>query len=133
MKTPARADLTARRYQPFILIVDAVGQDWTGADLKLQVRATQSAPGAALIDLSVAAAGSEGLSISVATTLGIPTTTLTIQIDEATLTATTPYPGNGLEPNTPVSLRYDLVVTPSGGIKQRWLEGAFIIVEGVTR
>lgn len=127
--TPAQAQLTALRYQPFIYAIDIVGFDWSAATLALQVRSDRAAPGTALVDLSRATAGTQGLSTTVATTGGVPTTTLTIQIDQTTIDA---LPGFPDDPNALVQLRYDLVVTPAGGVKQRWLEGVFAISEGVT-
>lgn len=130
--TPGQKDLTVYRNQPNIISFDVPDLDWSAAVFAMQVRVTRGLMGTAPLDLAIATAGTQGISRTVATVDGITTTTVTIQIDEDALDDVAPYPANGLEPNTPVQLRYDITVTPSGTPKFRLLEGAFIIIEGVT-
>jgi hypothetical protein len=130
--TPGQKDLIVYRNQPNLIAFDVIGLDWSAAVFAMQVRSTRGLTNTALLDLVIATAGTQGISRTVATTDGVPTTTVTIQIDETALDAVAPYPANGLAPNTPVELRYDIAVTPSGSAKRRLVEGAFTIVEGVT-
>lgn len=126
MIVPARLDLTANRHTPFVYEIIFEDVNFTGATLDMHVRLYPDAPGSALIDLSPAAAGSQGLSLSYSN----PDTTVTIQIDEATIEALDVY--SSLEPEEDAELWYDLQITPSGGTKQVYLRGYFTIRAGVT-
>jgi hypothetical protein len=130
--TPGRMDLVVYRNAPRKITIEYPGIDWTGAVLAQQIRSYRGQPGSALITLGMAAAGTQGISLAVVTTLGVPTTTITLQYDEATIDALLPHATNGQEPNTDVLLKHDIIVTPSGGMKARWFEGDFTISEGVT-
>jgi len=131
---PGTRDLVAQRFTPFIHAIDFIGYDFTGATFKMEVRQYRDQAGAALISLIGASAGSEGISVSVATDDdGIPTSTVTIQIDEATLEAVLPYPDSGVKAGSDVALVWDIHITPSGGTKTRWLQGAFILAAGATQ
>lgn len=122
--TPARDDVRAYRWATFAEPFPIVGIDLTGATAAMQVRAYPDAPGAALATATVA--------IGVTTDDGVTTSTLTATIAEATIEALLPFPANGTEPGAELRLAYDIVVTTSALGKRRWIEGAFIIVPGVT-
>lgn len=130
--TPGTVPITVYRNTPFADSVRFVGLDFTGATFAMQVRLQKAAEGDPLIDLAGATAGSEGLSVIVAEEDGVDVSTVTIQIDEATIDACLPWPANGQKAGTDVELFYDLVITGGGLPKTRWIEGAFIIREGVT-
>lgn len=129
---PGRLNLRVPRWTPFVYEIAFVGLDFTGASMKLDVRTYRDATGSALISLSNASAGSQGLSVAVATSGGVTTSTVTINISEATIEGVLPFPANGQEPGSDVYLKYDLHVT-SESLKRRWLEGDFIILAGVTQ
>lgn len=132
--TAGHLDLRAERWTPFIYDIDFEGFDFTGGSFKVQVRQNRDDSGSALIDLAGATAGSQGVSASKVTVDGITTTTLRIQIDEATIEGVLPASSNGRPADDrDVPLVWDLHVTPSGGIKTRWVEGSFTIVAGVTQ
>lgn len=132
--TPGRMDIRANRWTPLIFAFEMPGYDFSAAAFAQHVRLRRDTPGAALITLANAAAGTQGLSATVAfDDDGIPTTTVTIRIDEATIEALLPFPANGLPADEPdVSLVHDIHITPNGGIKARWVEGAFTIFAGAT-
>lgn len=97
----------------------------TGATCQMQVRQLPDATGIPLIDLTNAAAGSQG--ISLATVSG--QTTMTIQINEAAIEGLP----SAAEVGTDLVLYYDLQITPSGGTKGVWLRGTFTVRAGVTQ
>lgn len=138
-----RIDLTAYKRVPFIDPDGATfvffGMNWAGADCLMHIRQNPGDIGTPLISLPTAAAGSQGISISVVPdysyvdpkTKDIVTgqaSKVLIQIDEATLEALalgSPY-------DCPLELHYDLHVTPTGSPKQLPVHGKFKILPGVT-
>jgi hypothetical protein len=104
------------------------GYNFTGATLLMQIRHLPGDTGTPVISLSGASAGTQGLSITVLTVDDVTSTHLTIQIDEGTMEAL-PLAAPA---SAPLELYYDLHITPSGGVKQVWLEGAFIVKPGVS-
>lgn len=111
-----------------------VGPNWASAAYRMQIRQRPGDTGAALITLTTAAAGSQGISASYVAEYALPdgteapATKVLIQIDEATLESLqmgTPY-------DQPVELFYDLHITPSGGTKINYCGGKFTIAPGVT-
>ena len=113
---------------PFVESIAFTGLDFTGATFLMHFRNQPGDTGTPVISLANAVAGSQGLSVAVATSGGVPTSTLTIRIDEATM--------EGLPFAAPTSeyliLHYDLHITPSGGTKRVWLRGLFYVDPGVT-
>ncbi len=132
MIEPTTHNLRVQRNAPALITVDLVGYDFTGGTFAMQVRAYRGASGSALISLTNQTAGTQGISVAVVTTGGVPTSTLTIQIDESTIDALLPASTNGQKAGTDVELVYDLVLTGGGFAKSRWLEGTFTIHEGAT-
>ena len=130
MITPGRLDLTAQRWTPFVYLIDFEGFDFTGATMAAEVRLRGDAPGSAIIALGNAASNAQGLSVSVATTGGIPTSTVQIRINETTLEAVLLNAGKA---GADVVLAWDIHITGGGLPKTRWLEGAFTIRPGVTQ
>lgn len=130
--TPGKLDLRAYRWTPFIFTMDFEGQDFTGASFASEIRMYRDANGSALATLDDAAEGDQGISFTVATVDDVPTSTVTMQIDETTLEALLPFPANGRPSDDPdVPLVWDLHITLDG-LKRRWLEGKFTIVAGST-
>lgn len=120
-----RLDLEPNRFTPFVYDIEFTSVDFTGATMQAQVRLLPDTPGDPLVDLVAAAPGSEGVSFAVAD----GTTTVTLQIDEATMEALPAAEETGDE----VELWWDLQITPSGGVKNVWLRGTFTIIPGVTQ
>jgi len=130
--TPGALDIVVYRNTPFLDSIRFVGLDFTGGTFALQVRLLPGTAGSALIGLTNQTAGTQGLSVAVTTESGVSVSTLTIQIDEATIDTLLPASTNGQKAGTDVVLFYDLIITGGGVPKTRWLEGRFTIAEGVT-
>jgi hypothetical protein len=126
MISPGPLPLVAQRHVPFVYEIECEF-DLTGATLDMHIRLLPDTPGAALVDLSPAAAGLEGLSMVHAAGYS----TITIQIDEATMEDEDKIPPAN-EPGEDVVLYYDLHVTPSGGVKAVYFAGTFTVEPGVT-
>lgn len=129
---PVPEDLRAYRWQPFLEPFPIEGIDLTGAVPKMEVRPYRDAPGPALISLAPAAAGTQGLSITVETINGMPKSTIWVCIDELTIEQLLPFPASSVEPGADVPLVYDIHLTVTALGKRRWFEGAFTIVPGAT-
>lgn len=130
--TPGTLNLTAYRNVPYLEAIRFVGFDFAGGTFALQVRLLPGTAGSALIGLTNATAGTQGLSVAVTEEGGLDVSTLTIQIDEATIDSLLPASTNGQKAGTDVALFYDIIITGGGLGKTRWLEGSFTIAEGVT-
>lgn len=130
MITPGHLDLTVQRWTPFVYQVDFEGSDFTGATMAMQARLYRDAPGAPLINLINAAVNAEGLSVSVSTVEGLPTSTVQIRINETTAEGLLLNAG---APGDDVTLVYDLHITGGGLPKTRWVEGDLIIRAGATQ
>lgn len=128
MISPGVYPWTVFRWQPAKLQIDFVGQDFTSAAFKAEVRAFLDAPDPAMISLANAASPGEGISVSVATVDGLPTSTVEIRINETTI--------EGLPFTNPRGTDFEAVwdlVIGSGSAKARWLEGKFIVHGGSTQ
>ncbi len=130
MITPGRLDLTVQRWTPFVYQIDFQGLDFTGAAMAMQVRLYRDAPGPPLLALANAAANAEGLSASVKTTDGVPTSTVQIRINETTAEALLLNAG---KPGDDIRVVHDLHITGGGFPKTRWIEGGLIIRAGATQ
>lgn len=121
--------LTANRWSPFVYAIDFVGYDFSAATFSAQVRNFRDAAGDPLVNLANAASNAEGVSVSVATTDGVPTSTVQLRINETTL--------EGLRFSSPrggdLMLQWALHITSSGLGKVRWLEGDFILKAGAAQ
>ena len=118
----------ADKRTPFVEAIAFQGLDFTGAAFLMHFRNQPGDTGTPVISLANATAGTQGLSVAVATSGGVPTSTLTIRIDEATMEAL-PFASPTSEY---LILHYDLHITPSGGTKRVWLRGLFYVDPGVT-
>ena len=131
MTTAARLTLSADRWTPFVRTMAFEGDDLTGADFRMQVRLYPNAPGEPEVDLlTVSTLAAEGIKLVGVTGTGdAAVSTISIRINETTIEGL-PFPG---EPGTDTTLSWDLIVTPAGGLKERWLFGDFIVQAGVTQ
>lgn len=138
---PAYAPLPAYKRVPFLDLDGCtwafVGEDWTGAAFAMHIRNNPGDTGSAIITLTGATAGTQGISVTYdedyiyvddGVEIEAPASLVLCQIDEATL--------EGLSLPTPtdeaLTLHYDLHVTPSGGAKRIVAYGEFVINPGVT-
>ena len=112
-------------HAPYLHTLTFEGQTWSTPFFQLQVRASPGATGTAIIDLSNATIGNEGIGYAV----DGADTVLYIQIDKATLEALDP---SGAEPGAANELVYDLVVIPVGAPSELLAAGYFDIFDGVT-
>lgn len=129
MITPGTLDLVAYRWTPYVYTIDFEGVDFSAATMLSHVRLRRDAPGSPIISLANASPSSEGLSVSVVTTGGVPTSTIQIRINETTLEGILLNAG---VPGEDVVLSWDIHITGGGYPKSRFLEGRFVIKPGVT-
>jgi hypothetical protein len=151
MIAPGRYDLKADRWVACIRTFNFVGLDLTGAVFLANVRLKPDASGAPLVLLNNAAAGAEGIRfVGVWTqtiqqhidagrihavpphfelTDTVPLSTVEMRINETTMEGL-PW---GPERGDDAALAWDLHVTPTGGIKDKYLGGDFIVRAGVTQ
>lgn len=131
---PGQVVWRAKRWEPFDDSITIEGVDLSSiTTATMQVRAYRDAPGAALIDLSLVAPPAQGLSISVSTTEGVPTSVIRVLINETTIETLLPFPANGVEPGADVNLAGGIILAGTGFKKTRWFEGPFIIVPGANQ
>lgn len=113
-------ELRAGRHEAFALTLNLSG-NFTGAALVGHIRLYPDAPGDPLVAFTVSAFGAFAAGV----------TPVTISLTEAQLEDPTKIPaapaGEG-----EVTLVYDLLLTPSGGSRERLFGGTFIVVGGST-
>ena len=152
MLQPAGLDIRADRWVACIRTMAFVDFDFTDAEFSAQVRAVPDVSGTPLVDLAtVGSAASEGVRLIYA---GSATVTahmaagrlpevppgmegstvvtvsqLGIRINETTMEGL-PFPG---EYGDDKLLYWDLHITPSGGIKDKYAGGQFVVRAGVTQ
>lgn len=132
MKIAARLpDLQVYRSVPFILTMAFEGVDLTGAVFKSQVRLYDGAPGSPLIDLAtVMSSTAQGIYLQgVEEVEGIDVSTVVMRINQTTL-AGLPVAS---EADKPLVLAWDMLVTPSGGVAERWVYADFVALPGATQ
>lgn len=160
MITPGRYDIGADRWVACIRTFAFVGLDFTGATFSAQVRLTPDATGSPLVSLAtVGGISTEGVSLLYGGTAtitahiaagrlhaipsgtnpltGLPyaagdTVALSqvgFRINETTMEGL-PFPG---ERGDDAVLAWDMHITPSGGIKDKYMGGIFTVRAGVTQ
>jgi len=155
MEQPARRALHADRWVALIRKLAFVDFNFTGATFAMQVRQTYDAPGAALITLgTVGGMGSEGVWLDYAGTdtvlnhlaagrlrevppgltesTSVAVSVVGIRINKSTMgnPANIPFPAQRGEDLT---LAWDLLITPSGGVQDKYIGGHFIVRGGATQ
>lgn len=152
MMQPGRYDIGADRWVACIRTFTFVGVDFSaGFLISAQVRLTPDAPGSPLINLNaVSTLSSEGVSLGYAGSATVTAhiaagrlsavpagmvasdtvalSVLNMRINETTMESL-PLPA---ERGGNVVLAWDMHITPSGGIKDKYMGGDFIIRSGVT-
>jgi hypothetical protein len=144
-------NLVAHRWVPFRHSLSVVGISMLDPVYAMQVRTTPDAAGPPILSLTTALSPAQGVSteyvgsdtianhIAAGRLDAVPegytadqTVTLSvveIRIDEATMEAF-PFPA---ERGDDLVLAWDLHVTLGAGIKEKWLEGQFIVHAGATQ
>lgn len=130
----ATLPLVAGRWVPFVYDIDIVGINLTGATFAAQVHDTlDRTAGTPRATLTTQTTDIEGVRLTgVATTDGVPTSTVRIRINEATMEAmdvANDAAANGTDGNA----FWDMHITPSGGDKFLAFAGTFTIKAGVTQ
>ena len=152
MIQPGRLDLAADRWVACIRTLPIVNADLTGAAFSLQVRLAPDTPGSALISLgNAASAAAEGVRVVEAATVtvashiaagrlnevpngyalidSVAVTVLGLRINESTMEGLPPAAETGMD----LDCAWDLHITPSGSIKDKYAGGKFTIRAGVTQ
>jgi hypothetical protein len=152
MLRPAIVDIAAPRWTAFLTTIRILGFNFTGATFGLQVRLYYDAPGTPLVDLTtVTLSTAEGVRLDYGGTatvdahiaagrlndipdgmVGTDTLVLSllgVRINETTMEGL-PFPD---ERGNNIDLVWDLHITPSGGIKQKYIGGKFIVEPGATQ
>lgn len=154
MQSPVTQDLYADRRVVFTRTLTLLGHDFTGATLAMEIRAMFDAAGAALIVLAGGvAAGAEGVRLIYGGTATItahiaagrlsevPSGFVTgdnvalseigIRINETSMedVAKIPFPP---ERGDNTVLAWDLHIAPTGGVKDVYARGSFIVRPGAT-
>lgn len=155
MNSPGRYDIGADRWVACIRNLSFVGVDFTGATFIAQVRLTPDAPGAALVDLStVLTSSAEGVRLvyggtdtvanhiaaermtgAMAEAAGlepadaVALSQVGLRINETTMEGL-PFPD---ERGDDLALAWDMHITPSGGVKDKWIGGTFTVRAGATQ
>ncbi|WP_309091715.1 hypothetical protein [Phenylobacterium sp.] len=130
MITPARVDLVAQRWTPFVDQTDFAGFDFSAATFAMHVRVIPDAQGAPLVNLANAASNAQGISASVIEVDGETVSTVQIRINETTIEGLLL---NAAGAGKDVILYYDLHITGGGLEKTRMMEGKFTIKPGATQ
>jgi hypothetical protein len=125
--TPAVVDLFAfRGGGPLVDTTEFAAFDYSGATFVLEIRDWADKPGSPIIALTNAAPNAQGVSVTVATTGGIPTSTVQIRINETTIEGL-PF---GNPRGTDWRGVYALDITGGGHAKTRRMRGKFTVVAG---
>lgn len=127
--------LAADRWTPFGCTLRFTGLDLTGAQFLMQVREFPDQTGIPLISLgTVLLSTAQGIRlISVDDSGPVPVSLVGIHISETTIEGVLP-PGTSAQPiGSDIRLYWDMHITRPAGLKQRYLEGPFIIRAGVTQ
>lgn len=126
--------LEAGRWVPFVYDIDIVGIDLTDATFAAQVHDTKDrTAGTPRASLTTPVTDVEGVRlVSVVTTDGVPTSSIRIRINEATMEAMDVANDAGALGDNG-SIFWDMHITPSGGTKFLAFEGKFTVKAGVTQ
>ena len=125
--TPFNVNLFPHRWTPYTFTIEIRGVDFSAAQFRIQVRPYPDAE-TPLLELGNDAPGSQGISCSVVTVGGAPSSIIVIQIDEATIEGL-PFPTpRGSDPR----FSWDMLIWGAGIPKRRWFQGAFIVRAGST-
>lgn len=132
--TPGTLNLRLDRGKAVLRTFTIKGLDLTSATFRASVRAYPDAAGSALISLPKVTNTDDGMKfVSVETVDGLPVSTVQMQIAAATMGAVIPAAGKYGTPGNPVVSwlgNWDLDITPTGGIEEVYVRGAFQ-VDGV--
>lgn len=136
-------NLEADKRVPFIdedgATIVFVGENFAGGTYLMHIRNNPGDTGSPILSLAGASAGTQGISVTYddeyvyVDETGVeqtgPASLVLVQIDEATIEGLS----LGTPADKPVTLHYDLHITPSGAPKRVVSRGKFIIDPGVTQ
>lgn len=137
MAAPPQIPLLAPKRVPFDDKVPDFRGDYTGATPLMEIRPEPGGDGDPLVSLGPSVSGGEGIAITYDAdydfvhngTTYTGASLIRIIVNETTLEGL----AYGADPADPVTLYYDLHLTPSGGKKFIAFSGTFTIDPGVTR
>lgn len=131
MPETGRRDLVVRPNAPWVHTIDYEGFDFTGATFSAQFRDRKNG-GNLRADLgTVASVGTEGITLTgVTETDGIPTSHLSMRLNEATTEGWITSPSVESEAGEDGTIYWQLQITPSGGVKFNALEGEVTVKAG---
>lgn len=156
MEQPAKIDLHADHFVACIRTIAFLGYDFTGATFKLQVRQLPDTSGTPLADLAtVTLSTAEGVRLiyggtdtinnhitagrlkaipdGYTGTQSVALSQLGIRINETTMDAMPlPQAPDGDLGDDQI-FYWDLLITPSGGVKDKFAGGKFVVRAGVTQ
>ena len=147
MRNPIRWDIFGDRKVVLNETIPLVGQDFTGATFLCEVRLTPDAGGAALITpiISLTYGGTDTVANHVSAgrlsediydidrvkgvkyqaTDSISLSLINVHVDNSNMVS--PYVPNAAETGDDVTLAWDMLITPAGGVKDKWIYGKFIV------
>jgi len=152
MMRPGTRNLAGDRWTALEDTIRFIGLNLTGATLEAHVRSLPDTPGTPLVDLdTVTTPGTQGLRIvyagvdtvanhiaagrisdvprGYASTDMVAVSIVYLRINETTMEAMPAANALGED----VELHWDMLITPSGGLKKRYLRGTFTVEGGVTQ
>jgi hypothetical protein len=152
MEKPAAIDIRADRWVACIRKLAFVDMNFAGASFSAQIRAVPDALGSPLVSLgTVGGMGSQGVWLDYAGTAlvsahiaagrlrevppgltestSVAVSVVGIRVNEATMEALEEPVPTGAD----LKLAWDLHITPSGGVKDKYAGGTFLVRAGVTR
>ena len=138
---PATHIWRAPRNAIFVRTIRVPFLDLRNQQQLMQLRLQPDAPGDPQLSLMPAAAGVQGLSVAyepaVTGLVGdairtFAVSTITIQIDRATIQKLLPFESNGTEPGQEVTLAFDHLIALPGAPLLPLISGSFIIEPGVS-
>lgn len=131
MEQPGYLPLNGDRWTPFVRTFTFEGIDLTSAVMAAQIRLEPDTPGSPIVSLAtVGTVNTQGLRlVSAGLISDVMTSIVYMQINETTMEAMP----EGNEPGDDVELAWDMHITPSGGVKEKYLYGPFKVRAGVTQ
>lgn len=130
MILPGRMDIVLNRWTGFVFVVDIPGYDFSAATFAMHFRLYRDAPGSPIVSLANAAADAQGISCTVTTSEGVPTSRVQFRVSEATVEGILLNAGKA---GADVVLVQDFHVTGGGLEKTRLTEGTATIRPGATQ
>lgn len=127
--------IVASKRVPFDDSIAMMGVDYSGANVAMEIRPEPGGTGTAMVSLGASISGGQGLTVTYDADYPDPdgtmpdgATLVRVIINETTLEGL----AYGADRADPVTLHYDIHLTPSGGKKFVFCAGTFTVTPGVT-